>query len=287
MSDKIRAMNRILDADGNVISCRAINYTTGEYSIVRKEDWASAGFENAVIVPNGEVQVEFRGVDLDENLEISDTLSDVLYHGTPQPIVGAISTTMTKGLADFGVGFYVGNNIEYSKQMAYGHKYTSNATIYTYAFDSSAVPMYVFKDLVLWALYVGYNRGELNIDLKEYPRLMENFAFINSREVVVGLIADDRVSTVFKDFHRGVVTFGGVVEALRYVKNGYQYVFKTPQSVNSLTPINTTTLSAAEAKEVRHQHDVETGHLVQQIEDITVAWRRTGKYKDELLEEWR
>lgn len=204
-----------------------------------------------------------------------------LFHGSHGGIVGSINAQSSRDLCDFGKGFYLGEMEEQAKTIAASEK---GGIIYTIRVDINDMKVYRFTDDVLWALYVGVNRGRINTN--KYPKLRDIVARINKYDVVVGLIADDRMAFIYSEFINGNITDKALVECLKYVKLGHQYVFKNNEACSKLCIISERHLSAEECKILNHDKSVTIGGIPIIVEDLKRKFRRDGRFVDEVLEEY-
>ena len=89
----------------------------------------------------------------------------------------------------------------------------SNSYLYKVELNINKANVYTFKDDTLWALYIGVNRNIL--DVKKYPILRQVIDFINSHDIVVGLIADDKIAQSYTQFMEGSITDRALSECLK------------------------------------------------------------------------
>lgn len=164
----------------------------------------------------------------------------LLFHGSDGGIKGAISTTRNKSENDFGHGFYTGENLLQAENRVANVK-TGSGIVYAYRYSLGSVKTYVFKDLTLWALYIGYCRGRLQTEIP--AKLMTLLSSIDSCDVIIGLIADDKISSVYDAFLNNYITDKCLYECLRLVQYGRQFVFKTDVSLKCLSEVASYTLT--------------------------------------------
>lgn len=155
-----------------------------------------------------------------------------MYHGQVQGISGEISPDKQKVACDFGSGFYLGETLESSENRVCRYV---DSRMYVFKCNFSDCNTYEFTDDVLWAIYIGYNRYSL--DLKEYPKILRKIQQINKQDVIIGYIADDKISNVYSDFIAGNISDKTLTEALKLVKYGKQAALKTSKACKSITKI--------------------------------------------------
>lgn len=224
-----------------------------------------------------------RGLNMEGKvIRMADTGKITLYHGSIEGIRGELSVNMNKSACDFGKGFYTGNNLRQAENRVANNK---NGKVYTYECSIGQCNVYKFTDDVLWALFIGYNRGYIKSITPELRRTLKN---IEGHEVIVGKIADDKISMVFNDFMSGNITDKCLSECLKLVKYGEQYVFKTDTSLQkSLTLVSERGLTKQNKID-----SIEWGRRLKinmeaDISDIKIQYRRTGRFIDECLEDYK
>lgn len=156
----------------------------------------------------------------------------VMYHGQVQGISGEISPDKQKNTCDFGSGFYLGETLESSENRVCRYV---DGRMYVFKCNFSDCNTYEFTDDVLWAIYIGYNRYSL--ELKEYPKVLRKVQQISKQDVIIGYIADDKISNVYSDFIAGNISDKTLIEALKLVKYGKQAALKTSKACKSIIKI--------------------------------------------------
>lgn len=205
-----------------------------------------------------------------------------LYHGSHRGIEGCINPVSSRALCDFGKGFYTGDIKEQAETLVSNDE---NGKLYVLSVNLDNLRIYNFDNDVLWALYVGVNRGR--IDITKYKKLQALIHKINSNDVIVGLIADDRMMYVYGLFVDGLITDAVLIESLKSVKLGSQYVFKTMEACSQIKIANSEILSEERKKELLHNKSKVIGNIQNVIEDLSKKYRRQGRFIDEILEEYK
>ncbi len=155
----------------------------------------------------------------------------ILFHGSNIEIK-SIDFERCRPYKDFGKGFYLTAIEEQAYQMA---RRTSNinggeAYVTRFAFDESAA----LADISLkikyfdepnkeWALFIMGNRNRV----ASHP--------IHDYDIVIGPVADDTISTLFRNFDDGIIDLDMLVSGLKYKKISSQYLFHTQASLKHLT----------------------------------------------------
>lgn len=151
--------------------------------------------------------------------------NDILYHGQREGLVGSIKANSQRNICDFGYGFYLGDKLESSESRI---QTCPHGEMYVMQLDKTGLKVYEFNDDILWAVYVGYNRNK--IDLQRYPNILKMMHSIENNDIIVGYIADDKISQAFSEFLDGTITDKALTECLKLVKYGNQTVLKTERA---------------------------------------------------------
>lgn len=191
-------------------------------------------FNNAVIDKNGYVRSKSGSLHVEildrECLEVKGL---TLYHGSTSGIKLPISPYHSTNKCDFGSGFYMCN---ISEQATHRVHQIHSSVIYEVILDTTGLSCYRFNEDIegstLWALYVTYNRGRL--PLLGIPKLEVIFKNIDSHDVVIGHIADDKMATSFNTFMKGYTTNEVLYRALKEVKYGIQVVAKSKKACSQV-----------------------------------------------------
>lgn len=108
--------------------------------------------------------------------------------------------------------------------------------------------VYQFKDDIAWEMFVCYNRDRINF--RVYPQLarlvLQFNNILDSSDIIIGTIADDRMSMVLEDFFNGARTDIGLLECLQYVKLGKQVVLKTQKACDRVRIVSQQQLTPQE-----------------------------------------
>lgn len=276
----------ILKYNGKTIGIEAIDRQEGTKVRVRTEDLIkyrnNIRLENAIITSNGHVRA------LKGNLDQKDIAKEerrinrknimVLYHGSKFGIQGEIKHTESRVTCDFGQGFYTGDNMKQAQMLILHEK---GGKLYTIEADMKGLSVYRFKDPVLWALYVAYNREK--IDRKKYAKLVERLSEIDKNDVVVGPIADDKMHEAYSRFFDNAITDKCLIECLKYIDYGNQYVFKSDEACRRLRVIKCENMQSFNVSELKKEKKHMIGHIEADIDRIRESFLRKGKYFNEVL----
>lgn len=205
----------------------------------------------------------------------------LIFHGSDGGIKGRIRYDANKGLCDFGYGFYTGYDLRQAENRVSNKK---DGIVYAFKYNPSDIKIYEFNDIILWALFVGYNREIIDIRSK---KLLRELKEINNYDIIIGYIADDKISAIYNDFLAKNITDVCLAECLKLVKYGKQVVFKTDKAIDSLKGYGSYKLT----KEMKDNSKMWSSRLKTNmeidIEKYKSKYRRIGKYLDEILEEYK
>lgn len=230
-------------------------------------------FSNAQVLDNGRIMGNIDSV----RLKLKH-----LYHGSRGGLFGNISVNYGRLECDFGQGFYVGDNKMQAMSIICDEPI---GILYDMDIITNYLKVYRFDDGIVWALYVGVNRGF--IDKRPYKKLMKICDFIDTNDIVCGYIADDRMNYVFNAFISGLITDSALIESLKFVNLGSQYVFKNDLAAKNIIIKQRYVLSDDIKKQLVKEHKRQIGKIGSTINEIWLRNRRSGKFIDELLEGFR
>lgn len=204
----------------------------------------------------------------------------ILYHGSKQGIQGQIQPN-SHSRCDFGKGFYMGTDKMHVKARIYREE---NPVIYTLNLKISEIP----KDRILrlsgkdWLMSILYHRKHLE-DIQHTDFYKQIKALNRNKDLIIGSIADDRINEAINAFIDISITDECLLEYLKHVDSGTQYVTKTNFACSKIEIVSQETLDMKKRiqcneirKELRKQH-------YETIQRININYRRKGKIFDELL----
>ena len=179
-----------------------------------------------------------------------------LYHGSKYGIKGDIEPH-SRVTCDFGDAFYTADNKEFALSSSV-EEGGEEGFCYKLLCDLDRLSVYKFTSFELWALYTAVNREYIK-DIDEYPKLKKICEEINSYDIVIGLIADDRSAYVMNNFLNNSMTDICMYKCMKYFKLGYQIVFKTEKSCKHLSIIDKYIVSGEEYRNILHNNRVRIG----------------------------
>ena len=205
----------------------------------------------------------------------------VLYHGSRGGIEGDIQP-ISRERCDFGRGFYLGEN----KSQACGLVVDdSDPFLYRIKLDVSKIPN--DKILVLngkeWLYTILACRkrctefNELNIAKKALRELKKY-------DLVIGPIADDRMTEAIRRFENHAMTDKALLECLKYIDYGNQYVCKTKKACGCLTILDEKEIYGKEADDIRKYSAEMRGKGKDIVDQMQVRYQREGFFLNELVD---
>lgn len=154
-----------------------------------------------------------------------------LYHGS-NAIINQVDLKKCHPFKDFGCGFYLTDNIEHARNMAYRRTVRAGGEecISTFEFDFEGatrnLKIQIFeKPSEEWAEFVMKNRNENII----HP--------VHDYDIVIGPIADDSVAMSFRLFQDGFISISELVKRLEYKELSIQYFFHNATAITYLSRI--------------------------------------------------
>lgn len=253
-------------------------------------------WENGHSKPNKAAQLRLydickeRGVDLEDiirrkidkytaNLK-GFSEKKVLYHGSKAGIKGHIAPISRKH-CDFGKGFYMGTEPYQPLTMISDFE---QSKFYVISLDLTGLRVLKVKPDLEWAMLVAYNRGKM--DESKGTLLYERYAErAKDYDVIIGIIANDRMFYVLDNFFLGNITDKALVMSLSALQLGEQYVAITEKACENTSIETEVELSYLERVFLR---DLSASNRVKGVNlanEICRDYRREGKYFDEILKE--
>ena len=204
----------------------------------------------------------------------------ILFHGSRGGIQGDIQPK-SRPRCDFGYGFYMGTNELQAKTLV-----ASDADLYFYKLNVrlSELPddrILEVKDLD-WAYFVLYNRGKLE-SIKGTAFYKKYQAMGQDKDFIIGPIADDNMSRVIKEFVNNQITDKALLESLRVIDYGIQYVAKTPMACSLIDKIHEVQMQEEETIPLVFKSFERRQEGLDSAEQMIWKYRRNGKYFAEII----
>ena len=204
----------------------------------------------------------------------------ILFHGSRGGIQGDIQPK-SRQRCDFGYGFYMGNNELQAKTLV-----ASDADPYFYKLNVrlSELPderILEVRDLD-WAYFVLYNRGKLeSIKGTDFYKKYQTMG--QDKDFIIGPIADDNMSRVIKEFVNNRITDKALLESLRVIDYGIQYVAKTPMACSLIDKIHEAQMQEEETMPLVLKSFERRQEGLESAEQMIWKYRRNGKYFAEII----
>lgn len=205
-----------------------------------------------------------------------------LFHGSKSGIVGDIMP-MSRDYCDFGRGFYMGT--EKSQPLTLICNYPE-AILYTVKADLSGLKLFDIEVGIDWALLVAYNRGKMeSVKGSQLYRRIAGIA--DGCDMIVGLIANDRMFVVLDRFFKGEITDEALIHSLAALKLGKQYVALTEKACRQIEIVDAKPLTDQDREVLKAESEANRSRGIALADEICRQYRRDGRFFDEILSDAR
>ena len=213
-----------------------------------------------------------------------------VYHGSKGGIVGEINPNYSKkkreyNPADFGLAFYVGTNPSQAKGLVVEE---SDPVFYTFNLPLSQIDndrililteeQWLYTVITYRAKSQQFNETELSKQIK---------AIVDSYDIVIGKIADDRMNMAIRWFNGGKLTSKGLTECLKYIDYGIQFAIKS-KSLCKLIQDNELehhSLKGKEAQDTIRLMESNRRSVYKVVEQMANRYRKHGLVIGEIIEQ--
>lgn len=204
----------------------------------------------------------------------------ILFHGSRGGIQGDIQPK-SRPRCDFGFGFYMGTNELQAKTLV-----ASDANPYFYKLNVrlSELPdsrILRLRDLD-WAYFVLYNRGKLD-SVKGTAFYKKYQTMGQDKDFIIGPIADDNMSRVIKEFVNNQITDKALLESLRSIDYGVQYVAKTSLACSLIDKVYESQMQEEETIPLILKSAERRREGLDAAEQMIWEYRRNGRYFAEII----
>ena len=204
----------------------------------------------------------------------------LLYHGSKKGIVGDLTFKHSNDRSDFGVGFYLGENLTQASTWVCD---SENGSVYCfYLKNNSKLKVEHFDVDLDWVLAICLNRGYLK-DKMTHPLINDIKRRIDNADIIVAPIADNVMYLTIQEFAEGYITDEQCKHALSANHLGTQYVCKTNKAIGALSPIARLYLCEKEKEEYREVKINEGRNGQAKSKAARIEFRNKGRYIDELF----
>jgi len=208
---------------------------------------------------------------------IKEKYHDVLFHGSKNGL-SEVTVIGARDNCDFGKGFYLGET--YSQALSFVCE-MEKSSVYSFKYTLENLKIKRFQCDLEWMIAICYYRGKLR-DFSSNPMVNKIVAEVETADVVIAPIADNKMFYVMSQFIEGEINADVALHSLSASKLGLQFVFKTEESLKNLVPIEKYYLSNPEREDCRkllneRSYEIDT--------KLKLAKRefRTGLYIEEIL----
>lgn len=203
----------------------------------------------------------------------------VLYHGSKSELVENISLDFSREHVDLGKGFYAGDNYDQSLDFV---SQTKEGSIYVLDVDYRNLNVLNIDVSLKWMLFIALNRSKLEKykDTSLYKQLSKE---MNSYDVLIAPIADNRMFTTIDDFVKSAITSEQAIHALKDLSLGKQIVFKTDKAINQIKIIERLYVSKSEKKKAYENKIQKIANADSFISDAYEKYIRQGQYISEVF----
>ena len=205
---------------------------------------------NGSVYPSNEILEKVYSYVYSKNLNINKCKIDIyqkdsrvlLFHGSKSELEGEIDLNHSRDHVDLGIGFYAGDNYQQSLDFICQK---DDSSIYVLQVDYSDLKILDLSISLEWMLMIAINRGMLEeyIDSKKYKEVVN---MLNSYDVIIAPIADNRMFNIIGDFANYTITTEQAIHALKSLSLGNQSVFKTEKAIKSIKVIERMFICKAE-----------------------------------------
>ena len=231
----------------------------------------SFAFDNKIYINNIYEQF-YKEENTDEN-------NVVLFHGAKEKISTKIDLNHSKKQNDFGIGFYLGESFY---QAATYISYSKSNTIYSYVLNTCNLKIIKFDVDLRWMLAIAYYRGWID-DFKEHEIIKEIISEVESSDVVIAPIADNKMFDLIDEFVSGMTTDEQCKQALSATNLGFQYVIKTNKGLDQLNFLDEMFLCEKERNNYLSKRLESNKIGLDKVKIARIEYKNKGKYIGEIL----
>ena len=208
---------------------------------------------------------------------IREKYKDVLFHGSKDGLSCVIKNG-SRDNCDFGNGFYLGEL--YTQALSFIAE-KENSSVYSFGYSLDDLNVKRFECNLEWMLAICYSRGTI----KEYEsnELVQNIVSeVENADVVIAPIADNKMFYIMAQFTDGEINADVALHSLSASKLGLQYIFKTDNAIDKLTPIERYYICKPEREDCKKTM-IERGYEIDTKLKLAKREFKTGLYIEELL----
>lgn len=207
----------------------------------------------------------------------------ILYHGSRGGIDGDIRPE-SRVRCDFGKGFYLGEDPNQVRGLICND---SAPMFYTVNLKLSQIPenKILFLHGMDWLYTILANRKKVE-EFNKLPIAKKILETQENYDVIIGPIADDRMNEAIKSFEDGALTDIGLLECLKHVNYGNQYVLKTKEACEKAIIVSSREMYEKELNDIINYSNEKRLEGKNVVKKAIQNFRYTGKYIDEICKEY-
>ena len=203
----------------------------------------------------------------------------VLCHGSRTMINGKLRLDANGDSNDFANGFYCGENV---KQAGMFVSSEPDSSLYIVASNIEQLEIRNFFINADWMVAVAYYRDTLG-DYINHPMVKDIVESVESHDLIVAPIADNRMFEIIDQFINGELTDKQCSHALSASQLGYQFVFRTQKALDSIEILERCYLCSSEKAYYNRSNERESNTSLNKSILAKKFYSNEGKYISELL----
>ena len=203
----------------------------------------------------------------------------VLCHGSRTMINGKLRLDANGDSNDFANGFYCGENV---KQAGMFVSSEPDSSLYIVASNIEQLDIRNFFINADWMVAVAYYRDTLG-DYINHPMVKDIVESVESHDLIVAPIADNRMFEIIDQFINGELTDKQCSHALSASQLGYQFVFRTQKALDSIEILERCYLCSSEKAYYNRSNERESNTSLNKSILAKKFYSNEGKYITELL----
>lgn len=204
----------------------------------------------------------------------------LLYHGSKSGLVGDIAP-ISREKCDFGKGFYMGTTPEQPLTLICDFE---ESKFYVVSIEVSELAVAEIPVNIDWAMVIAYHRGRME-KIKDSQLYKKYSSMTNSKDLIIGSIANDRMFFVIDNFFLENITDIALMNCLSALQLGKQYVAITEKACKTIKIEKEIELSFFEKKVLRKVSEANRQKGIKLANEICKSHRRDGKFFDEILDD--
>lgn len=208
---------------------------------------------------------------------IREKYQTVLFHGSKDGLSN-VTVNGARDNCDFGNGFYLGES--YHQALSFVCE-KENSSVYSFRYSLDGLKIKRFECDLEWMLAICHYRGTIK-DYENNETIENIVADIESADVVIAPIADNKMFYIMAQFTDGEINADVALHSLSASKLGLQYIFKTDNAINKLIPIEKYYISKPEREDCRRAL-IERGFEIDTKLKLAKREYKTGLYIEEIL----